>query len=256
MPSILLINPNTSTLTLDMMLTVARPLLPTGVALQGAVAAAGAAMILDEAALAAAEEEVVRIGTAAARDVDVIVVAAFGDPGVRRLRNLLGIPVVGIGEAAIREAAAGGWRFGIATTTPRLVRSISAGVCRLGLQGCYTGARVPDCDPLELAADPAKQDLALAQAALDCMTLDGAGAVIIGGGPLSETAARLRCRSNIPIVEPIPSAMRAALNWLRFQKRAGGNTFQVGQRTQSALAVVKGLPWSDTETSANLHNVR
>jgi Asp/Glu/hydantoin racemase len=158
--------------------------------------------------------EVVRIGTAEASNADAIIVAAFGDPGVRRLRAMLSIPVIGIGAAAMREAAAGGRRFGIATTTPRLVRSIEACVRGLGLDGMFTGVRVPGGDPLTLAADPAAQEAALAAAATACIEVDGADSVIIGGGPLSETAARLRRRFGIAIVEPVPAAIRWVLGRL------------------------------------------
>ena len=151
------------------------------------------------------------IGTAEAADADAIVVAAVADPGAQRLRALLSIPIIGIGEAAMREAAAGGRRFGIATTTPRLVRSIEACVRGLGLSAAFTGVRVPAGDPLTLAGDPAAQEDALAAAATACIEMDGAEAVIIGGGPLSATAARLRRRFGLAIVEPVPAAMRGVL---------------------------------------------
>jgi Asp/Glu/hydantoin racemase len=197
-----------------MMLTVARPLLPHGVAVRGVGAAHGEAMILNEEALAVGEQEVVRIGVAEAGTVDAIVVAAFGNPGARRLRDLLSIPVIGIGEAAVREAAAGGRRFGIATTTPQLVRSIEAGVHSLGLAVSFTGVRVPGGDPLTFAANPTDQDEALALAATQCIELDGAEAVVVGGGPLSDTAARLRQRFQTTIIEPVPAAMRHILKEL------------------------------------------
>jgi Asp/Glu/hydantoin racemase len=210
MTEILLINPNTSARSTDMMLTFARPLLPPGLSLRGAQAALGAAMILDEASLAVSEAEVTRIGLAAG-GVGAIIVAAFGNPGASRLRKLLTVPVTGIGEAAVQEAASGGRRFGIATTTPDLVRSIEDGVRALGLDGSFTGVRVPGGDPLALAADPAAQDEALALAATRCIELDGAEAVVIGGGPLSATAARLRQRFQAVIVEPVPAAVRQTL---------------------------------------------
>jgi len=198
------------------MLAVARPLLPEGVTLRGLAASAGAPMIVDEAALTAAAAEVVRIGTAEAGNADAIVVAAFGDPGVAALRAALAIPVVGIGEAAMREAAAAGRRFGIATTTPLLVRSIEVCVRGLGLSGRFTGVRVPPGDPLTFAADPGRQEAALAAAATACIEVDGAEAIIIGGGPLSDTAVRLRRRFGDAIVEPVPAAMRAVF------RRVGG----------------------------------
>jgi Asp/Glu/hydantoin racemase len=214
MARILLINPNTSERTTEMMLAVARPLLPPDMTLRGLGAASGVAMIVDEAGLAAGAAEVVRIGTAEALHSDAVIVAAFGDPGAGTLQAMLPIPVIGIGEAAIRDAAANGRRFGIATTTPLLVRSIETCVRRLGLGGMFTGVRVPGGDPLALAADPAAQEDALAAAATACIEEDGADSVIIGGGPLSATAARLRHRFGIAIVEPVPAAMREVLGRL------------------------------------------
>ena len=207
--SILLINPNTSERTTAMMLAVAQPLIGEGSTIRGATATLGSPMILDEATLKASAEEVIRIALAEEDDADAIVVAAFGDPGVERLRVLVPFPVVGIGEAAIREAASGDRRFGIATTTPALVRAIGATVRRLGLHHLFTGVRVPDTDPLALAADPARQDEVLACLASACITHDGANAVVIGGGPLSESAARLSTLYPGALVQPIPSALRA-----------------------------------------------
>ena len=213
--SIVLINPNTSSRSTAMMLAVARPLLPAGMALRGVGAVRGPGMILDEAALAESAAEVVRIGMAEHQGSDAVIVSAFGDPGAQELRTLLPVPVVGIGEAAIREAAFGGRRFGIATTTPGLVRCIEAGVRLLGLDVGFTGVRTPaNRDPLALAANPADQYDELAQAATRCVELDGAEAVVIGGGPLSDTAARLRRRLQITIVEPVPAAMRQVLEIL------------------------------------------
>ncbi|HEY9215946.1 MAG TPA: aspartate/glutamate racemase family protein [Ancylobacter sp.] len=211
MTTILLINPNTSTRSTEMMLSVAGPLLPDGVIVRGATAATGPAMIVDEAALADSASEVVRIGLAEAPHVDAIIVSAFGNPGVQRLRALMPFPVIGIGEAAVRQAADGGRRFGIATTTPDLVRSIEAGVRDLGLQDQFTGVRVPMGDPLSFAADPLQQDQALAAAAIACIEEDGADIVVIGGGPLSDAAARLRHRFPTMIVEPVPAAIQMLL---------------------------------------------
>jgi allantoin racemase len=190
-----------------MMLDIAAPLLPLGAALRGVSAARGMAMIVSEADLLAAAPEVVRLGLEA-RDVTAIVVAAFGDPGVVALRDAVSVPVVGIGEASIAEAAEGGRRFGIATTTPGLVRPIEALVERLSLSRNFTGVRVPGGDPLLLAADAARQQRALARSVRDCIDLDGAEAVIIGGGPLSAAAQALRLNFTIEITEPVPAAIR------------------------------------------------
>jgi Asp/Glu/hydantoin racemase len=94
------------------------------------------------------------------------------------------------------------------TTTPGLVRPIEAMVERLSPGGNFTGVRVPDCDPLVLAEDAPGQELALARSVRDCIEVDGARAVIIGGGPLSAAARALRDLFTVEIVEPVPAAIR------------------------------------------------
>ncbi|MEV6331240.1 aspartate/glutamate racemase family protein [Streptomyces sp. NPDC051909] len=118
------------------------------------------------------------------------------------------VPVVGIGEAALAEAAAGGRRFGIATTTPRLAGSLDAQVARLGLSSSYTGARFTTGAPELLAARPESLLVALETAVRACVVRDGAEAVVIGGGPLGEAADALQSRLAVPVVAPIPAACR------------------------------------------------
>jgi allantoin racemase len=217
MGTLLLINPNTSVRSLAMMLDSATPHLPPGVTLRGVGAAHGVAMIVNEADLRASAAEVSRLALANAADVSAVIVAAFGDPGVETLRSEIDIPVVGIGEASLAEASSGGRRFGIATTTQGLARAIERMVEQRSLGALFAGVRVPDCDPLALAADPSAQEQALARTVRDCITLDGAEAVVIGGGPLSEAARALRGQFAVEIVEPVPAAVRAAVRMLRFE---------------------------------------
>lgn len=212
---VLLINPNTSAATTAMMVAAARRMLPPGIALRGITAARGPAMITDVATLADAVGEVVRLGTSEASGVDALVVAAFGDPGLTRLRGLLPIPVVGIGEAAVRDAAKGGRRFGIATTTPGLVRSVEANIRLLGLEAGFTGVRIAEGDPVALAANPGLQAAALFRTVSMCLEADGAEMVVVGGGPLTDAAAQLARQFGDRIVEPVPAAVGHLLEQLR-----------------------------------------
>lgn len=207
-PTVLLVNPNTSAATTAMMEGLARAALPPGLALRSVTAARGAAMITSDAELAVAVDEVLAIGERLAGEVDAIVVAAFGDPAVAALRARVAVPVVGIGEASMREAAQQGRHFGVATTTPGLAASIAEAVARLGLALQYTGTRIPQDDPLRLAADPGLQDRLLAQAVRACVDDDRAQAVVIGGGPLAESAERLAGQFGVPVVSPVAAAMR------------------------------------------------
>lgn len=220
---ILLINPNTSQQTTALMARQAQACLPPGVQLQTATAQRGAAMITDEAGLAVAEQEVLRLGLEFAQCADepqlgcAIIVAAFGNPGLESLRAVLPtqVPAFGIGEAAMRQAAhdAEGQprRFGVATTTPGLEASIAASVAALGLTPWFCGTRIAAGEPLALAADPALQCERLGDAVAECMECDGAQAVVIGGGPLSEAALWLAPRFQLPVLSPVVAAVQAAL---------------------------------------------
>jgi allantoin racemase len=65
-------------------------------------------------------------------------------------------------------------------------------------------------DPAALTADPAAAAAALADLSRTARG-DGAEAVVVGGGPLALAARILAARAPLPVVEPIPAAVRLAL---------------------------------------------
>ena len=120
MREILLINPNTSVDTTAMMVAIAQTCAPNGYMVSGATAARGVSMILDAERLQDASEEVIESWKRHRGDLSGIVISAFGDPGIDMLRALTDVPIVGIFEASLFEAAQGDRPFGIATVTPDL----------------------------------------------------------------------------------------------------------------------------------------
>jgi Asp/Glu/hydantoin racemase len=207
---ILLINPNTSAATTTQMVAIAQTE-ARDVEIVGVTARRGPRMIIEAEELLAAASGVVEMGCAGAHKVDGIIVSAFGDPGLARLREAVGVPAVGIAEAAMLEAAADGRRFGVATVTPSLVTPIAERARELGLADLYTGIRLTSEDPLELAADPRRLAAALAEAVRQAIWCDGAEAVAIGGGPLGQAAIALAPLFATPIIAPIPAAVRRVL---------------------------------------------
>ncbi|MFV6031513.1 aspartate/glutamate racemase family protein [Streptomyces sp. NPDC056264] len=211
-----LINPNTSTATTAMMTALARRALGGALPVRGVTVTRGPRMLTDPAALAAAAPEVVAAGlrATASGDCAALLVGAFGDPGAELLRAATDVPVMGLGEAALREAAAGGTPFGIATTTPLLADAIAARVTALGLADRYTGLRLTAGGPEHLSARPELLLDALERAVRACVDRDGARAVVIGGGPLGDAAEELRTRCAVRIVAPIPAACGALVRAL------------------------------------------
>ncbi|MET0575040.1 MAG: aspartate/glutamate racemase family protein [Mesorhizobium sp.] len=209
---ILLINPNSSQATSDMMHAIALTALDARMAVETVTARRAPSMIVTPEQLTASAAEVVELGTAHGRDCAGIIVSAFGDPGLAELRRKVAIPVVGICEASMIEASQGGRRFGVATSTPDLIEAIGQRAHDLGLAHLYTGIRCTEGDPVALAADRALLTEALAGAVSDCIRLDGAEVVIIGGGPLGQVAEALRLRFHKPVLGPIPSAVERIID--------------------------------------------
>lgn len=210
---VLLVNPNTSEGTTRAMAATARAEFPvvgeSAIDLHALTVAKGPTMLVDEhSLLRAADETVSAVVRRLASDpgIDGVIVAAFGDPGVDELRSRSAVPVVGIGESAIRQAARSG-PFSIATTTPLLEGSIRARVERLGAEPELVSIVITPGDPLALAADPEHQTAALGCAVARCVA-DGARSVVIGGGPLADSADDLSRNYGVAIINPVRAACR------------------------------------------------
>lgn len=155
------------------------------------------------------------------RGFDAVIVAAFGDPGRARLAAALGVPVIGIGEASMEEAARqSGGRFSVATTTPLLEHAIRALAESYGHGEALASVRTPAEDSRGGAAapmeDPAAVEEALERCIRTAIETDGARAVIVGGGPLGAAAAALATRlgGECQVVEPIPAAVRRLARYI------------------------------------------
>ncbi|MGZ9569084.1 aspartate/glutamate racemase family protein [Alcaligenes nematophilus] len=209
--TVLLINPNTSRPTTDMMVALAQACFQSlqrrDIQVRGLTAPEGPGMLtemeeLEQAAAISRHPQVL----AQAQDVDGIIVGAFGDPGLQALTERLTVPVIGIGQASMMLAARAGTPFGIATTTPGLKQAILDQVQRYGWSEQFSGLRLTPTAPLDLAQAPDRQDQELADSVAACIEQDGARAVIIGGGPLAQSAQALQSRLAVPVINPIIAA--------------------------------------------------
>ena len=206
MARVLLINPNTNAATTEAMLAIARDAAPAGVEIEGITAQFGADLIEIEETLDTASHAVAEILAGEAADYDGVVIAAFGDPGLGRAPKELN--VVGIAEAGMHAAAEGGRRFSIVTTTFGLADPIKGLVSRYGLEKQFASLRFTEGPAAALMSDPAALANALKKAASEARDLDGADAVVIGGGPLARAAPQLADELALPIIEPVPEAIR------------------------------------------------
>ena len=204
---LILVNPNTSQATAAAMVAIAEA--EAGFAIAGRTAPFGQPLITTEAALAEAGRAVLALAPDL-RGADGVIVAAFGDPGLAALREVLDCPVTGLAEAGMAEAAAGGRRFAVVTTTPDLAQAIARRAEAEGHAG-FAGTWVTPGDPATVMARPEVLRAALHDACLRAIDGTGVEAIVIGGGPLAVAARALGGLVSVPIIEPVPAAVRLAL---------------------------------------------
>lgn len=212
MGPLVLINPNTNVGTTDQMVEIARQAAPEGVAIRGATAPFGVALITNEEELSTSAAAVERLVAAMdLADCAGLILSAFGDPGLEALRKTVSIPVTGIAEAAFLEAASQGRRFSVVTTTPDLVAAMESRAVAYGCGDLFAGVRLTEGDILVMMHDPSALERSLGRAVETAITEDRAEAIIIGGGPLARHARTLARQFPVPIIEPIPAAVRLAV---------------------------------------------
>jgi len=143
---------------------------------------------------------------------DAVVVACFSDPGVAALREVLGMPVLGIGEASYLTAAALAERFGVIAILARSIPRHRRAQRALGLEHKVAGELAIDLGVAELA----NEDLAWDRlASIGGKLRDaGAGALILGCAGMARYRARLEDLLGLPVVDPTQAAVGMAMGLL------------------------------------------
>ena len=198
MKPVLIINPNSSQKTTQDMVGITSRYLPN---VMGWTNHKGPKMIVDRDQLYEAANQ---ISKAVFPVASALIVAAFGDPGAKRLARSMDIPVIGIAAAAAREAALSGVSFAVVTSTPKLAPSIDK-IMRAERNDTYLGCYITEDDPLVLASNSDALDYALITS---CEIAKEAGAkrIIIGGGPLGQAAIRISSQVKVPLIQPLVAA--------------------------------------------------
>ncbi|MEO6943203.1 MAG: aspartate/glutamate racemase family protein [Lacisediminihabitans sp.] len=140
--------------------------------------------------------------------IDGVVVAAFGDPGMPALKELVDMPVIGITEAALYTAALQGTRFSIIAISSRIKAWYRECVDRNGLTSRLASIRSLK-DPLggigSVQDDFEGQLLALAKIAV---AEDGADVIILAGAPLAGLARKIGEQLPVPVVDGVAAGLK------------------------------------------------
>lgn len=207
---LLIINPNISTSVTDLIAAEARRSASADTAITMQTARLGVAYIETrfEALLGAYASAELAAEHHAGHDA--VILAAFGDPGLAALREILPVPVLGLTESALASACLLGQRFSIVAISQRIQAWYREVVDANGLLPRLASIRALD---RPLASIGAVQDehagtlLALCET---CVQQDGADVIILAGAPLAGLARTLRDRLPVPVVDGVSSAVRHA----------------------------------------------
>ena len=153
---------------------------------------------------------VAEVIAAHAGDVDGVVVAAFGDPGMPALKELVDVPVIGITEAALCAAALQGHRFSIIAISDRITAWYRECVEGFGLGGRLASIRSISQALGGIGAVQHDFGPTLVALAKQAVAEDGADVVILAGAPLAGLAREVADQIPVPVVDGIGAGIRLA----------------------------------------------
>jgi len=217
---ILLLNPNMSSSMTSIMTDAAIPVVSSDVELIPATASKGFPYISSRAEAQIAGAFALETIAEHEHDVDAVILAAFGDPGLKAAREQFNLPVVGMAQAAITTATLLGERFSIVTFTPLMSRWYVDSVEESGQEKRFTGVRTPEANKLDAFANQASMEDELLRLINESIVEDGADAVILGGAPLAGMASQLQARGNALLIDPISSAVVLAESLVRLTDKS------------------------------------
>ena len=148
---------------------------------------------------------------------DAIVVAAFGDPGLAGLREVLPIPVTGLTEAALASAHLLGNRISVVAISQRIEAWYREVIAGYGFTSRLASIRSLERPISRIDGVQDEHSKALQSLAERAVSEDGADVIILAGAPLAGLARSLKGQLPIPVVDGVSSAVRHAETLIALQ---------------------------------------
>lgn len=206
MPTLLIINPNTSPSVTDQLAAQAAATLPAEAIVHCVTAPFGARYISSEAAAAVAAHAAMQACAdhiATHGRPDAVLLGCFGDPGLLALRELLGVPVTGLAEASMRTAAARG-PYAIVTGGAAWAPMLRRLAWSLDLLAPLSTIVTVERSGAELKADPEAAHHLLLGACREAMTTHPApSSLVLGGAALTGMGDRLAPLLGLPLLDSV-----------------------------------------------------
>ncbi|WP_028997176.1 aspartate/glutamate racemase family protein [Azohydromonas australica] len=207
---LLLINPNISDSVSALIGAEARRSASPGTEIQVLTAPFGVAYIETRFEALAGAWATAQLAAEHHAGCDAVVVAAFGDPGLTALREVLPVPVTGLTEAALASAHLLGQRIGVIAISQRIRAWYREVIESYGFGSRLAGIRALDRPLSGIGSVQEEHAQALQDLAERAVDEDGADVLILAGAPLAGLARTLAGRLPVPVVDGVSSAVRHA----------------------------------------------
>lgn len=207
---ILLVNPNTTVGVTTLLGTAARAVAAPDTVVKESTAPRGFPYVSSRAEAQIAGAIALETICDGHLDVDAVIVAAFGDPGLHAARELFAMPVVGMSEAAMLTACMLGRTFGIVTFASALSPWYEDCVASTGLASRCTGVSALEEPFTSIDTVQDEKEHKLVDLCLSTLGRQPADVLILGGAPLAGLASRISARVPVPLIDPIQAAIKQA----------------------------------------------
>ena len=207
---LLLINPNTSDSVSALIRTEAQRAADPGTQIEVLTAPFGVAYIETRFEAMIGAYATAQLACEHHASYDAVVVAAFGDPGLAGLREVLPVPVTGMTEAALATAHLLGHRISIIAISQRIQAWYREVVEGYGFGGRLASIRALDRPLASIGQVQEEHSQALKALAERAVDEDGADVIVLAGAPLAGLARTLQGQLPVPVVDGVSSAVRHA----------------------------------------------
>jgi len=204
---LLVLNPNTTAAMTDKAVAEVRRLAPAHWAVRGVTATTGCEVIASRASFVTGAWAALETLRAQDDWADAVLLACFGDPGLAALREVSAVPVIGMAEAALREAVALGRPYHFVTAGTAWDAMLRETVRLEDAVALLDGVTVLDSTGLAMARDP-QRALQLLQDVLDGLQPRGAPTCILAGTGFAGMAPSLRYDG--VLIDGLAAAVRTA----------------------------------------------
>jgi allantoin racemase len=235
---ILVINPNVSENVTELIANEARRAASPGTELMFATAPFGVAYIETRMEAVIGGYATACLAAEHQGEYDRLVVAAFGDPGLLGIKELLNVPVVGMTEAALASACLLGQRFSIIAISSRIKAWYRECVECSHLSTRLASIRSLNDQLRDIGTVQEDHAESLKKLAKEAVEQDGADVIILAGAPLAGLARSLQGQLPVPAVDGVSSAVRHCESLIALN----AGIAVTGSFAQPPIKPNKGLP--------------